>query len=125
MIANTGTFVNCRASVANVINNSYCFLPFDGSLLRVKGGEYYAYTKSSSAQSAVVGQSAANAVSMLYGVNAPTVSRSGFYQTNALMQFSGGGMMNCTDLVSALTVTVISGISDIRGTIAKSKPGLM
>lgn len=125
MIANTGTFVNCRASVANVINNSYCFLPFDGSLLRVKGGEYYAYTKSSSAQSAVVGQSAANAVSILYGVNAPTLSRSGFYQTNSIIQFSGGGMMNCTDLVSALTVTVISGISDIRGTIAKSKPGLM
>lgn len=125
MIANTGTFVNCRASVANVINNSYCFLPLDGSLLRVKGGEYYAYTKSSSAQSAVVGQSAANAVSMLYGVNAPTVSRSEFYQTNALMQFSGGGIMNCTDLVSALAVTVVSGISNIRGTIAKSKPGLM
>lgn len=125
VIANTGTFVNCRASVANVVNNTYCFQPLDGSLVRLNGGEYYAYTGSSNAQSAVVGQSAANAVSMLYGVNAPTVSRSGFYQTNALMQFSGGGIMNCTDLVSALAVTVVSGISNIRGTIAKSKPGLM
>lgn len=124
-ISNTGTFVNCRASVANVVNNTYCFQPFDGSLIRLNGGEYYAYTGSSNAQSAVVGQSAANAVSILYGVNAPTLSRSGFYQTNSIIQFAGGGMMNCTDLVSALTVTVTSGISDIRGTIAKSKPGLM
>ena len=125
MISNTGTFVNCRASVANTVNNSYCFLPFNGSLIRLNGGEYYAYTGSSSAQSAVIGQSAANAVSILYGVNAPTVSRSGYYQTNSIMQYAGGGIMNCTDLVSALTVTVVSGISNIRGTIAMSKPGLM
>ena len=59
VIANTGTFVNCRASVANLLNNSYCFLPFDGSLLRIQGGEYYAYTGSSSAQSAVERKSAA------------------------------------------------------------------
>lgn len=124
-ISNTGTFVNCRASVANTVNNSYCFLPFDGSLIRLNGGEYYAYTGSSSAQSAVIGQSATNAVSILYGVNAPTVSRSGYYQTNSIMQYAGGGIMNCTDLVSALTVTVVSGISNIRGTIAMSKPGLM
>lgn len=125
VIANTGTFVNCRASVANLLNNSYCFLPFDGSLLRIQGGEYYAYTGSSSAQSAVVGQSAANAVSILYGVNAPTSARAGYYQTNSIIQFTGGGTINCTDLVSALAVTVVSGISNIRGTIAKSKPGLI
>lgn len=124
VIANTGTFVNCRASVANLTNNSYCFLPFSGSLLRLNGGEYYAYTGASSAQSAVVGQSGADAVSILYSVNAPTLSRSGFYQTNSIIQYAGGGIMNCTDLVSALTVTVVSGISNIRGTIAKSKPGL-
>ena len=125
VIANAGTFVNCRASVANLINNSYCFLPFSGSLLRINGGEYYAYTSASTAKSAVVGQSGENAVSILYGVNAPTVSRSGFYQTNSIIQYAGGGILNCTDLVSALTVTTVAGISNIRGTIAKSKPGLM
>lgn len=124
-IANTGTFINCRGSVANVINNSYCFLPFDNSLLRVEGGEYYAYTGVSTSLSAIVGQSAANAVSILYGVNAPTVARSGYYQTNAVAQYAGGGIMNVTDLVSALTVTVVAGISNIRGTIEKSKAGLM
>ena len=125
LVANTGTFTNCSASIANVINNSYCFLPLSDSLLRLNGGEYYSYTGSSSAKSAVVGQSATNAVSILYGVNAPTAARSGFYQTNAIIQFVGGGIMNCTDLVSELAVTVTAGNSNIRGTIAKSKAGLM
>lgn len=124
-VGQTGTFNNCRASVANVINNSYCFLPFTDSLLRINGGEYYAYTGSSSAQSSVVGQSAANAVSILNGVNAPTVSRSGFYQTNSVLQWAGGGILSCTDLVSALPLIVVAGISNIRGTIAKSKAGAM
>lgn len=124
-VGQTGTFNNCRASVANVINNSYCFLPFTDSLLRINGGEYYAYSGSSSAQSAVVGQSAANAVSILNGVNAPTLARSGFYQTNSVLQWAGGGVLSCADLVSALPLIVVAGISNIRGTIAKSKAGLM
>lgn len=125
LIAWNGTFENCRGSVANVVDNSYCFQPVSSGIIRVIGGEYYAYTGDSSKQSAVVGQSGADAVSILYGVNAPTVARSGYSQTNSLLQWTGGGMLNCTDLVSALPMTVVSGISNIRGTIAKSKPNLM
>lgn len=124
-IAQTGTFVNCRASVANVTNNSYCFLPFTDSLLRINGGEYYAYTGDSTLQSSIVGQSAANSVSILNGVNAPTLARSGFYQTNSVLQWAGGGILSCTDLVSALPLIVVAGISNIRGTIEKSKAGAM
>ena len=124
-VGQTGTFVNCRASIANVTENSYCFLPFTDSLLRINGGEYYAYSGASSAQSAVVGQSAADSVSILNGVNAPTLARSGFYQTHSVLQWAGGGILSCTDLVSALPMIVVSGISNIRGTIAKSKAGLM
>ena len=126
MIANTGTFTNCRASVANSTGNSYCFLPFNNCLLRVIGGEYYAYTGSSTgSRSSVVGQSAVNGVSILQGVNAPTVARAGYYQTHSLIQLTGGGFMNCSDLVSELPVSVVAGISDIRGTIPKSKAGNM
>jgi hypothetical protein len=125
MIANGGTFVNCFGFVANETNNSYCFSTYTGNLLRVEGGEYYAYTGASSAQSAVVGQSAANAVSILNGVNAPTVARSGFYQTNSVLQWVGGGILNCTDLVSALPLITVAGISTIRDTIEKSKAGSM
>lgn len=120
-IAINGTFTDCRGSVANVINNSYCFLPSNTGLLRINGGEYYAYCGSSSLQSAIVGQSSADAVSILYGVSAPTLARNSYYQTNSLLQWVGGGMMNCTDLVSALPMIVVAGISNIRGTITKSK----
>lgn len=121
LIAIRGTFINCRGSVANVINNSYCFLPVTNGVVKIIGGEYYAYTGDSNRQSAIVGQSGADAVSILYGVSAPTSARSGFYQTNSLLQWAGGGIMSSTDLISELPLVVVSGISNIRGTIAKSK----
>lgn len=121
LIANRGTFINCRGSVANTINNSYCFLPASNSVVKIFGGEYYAYTGDSAKQSAIVGQSGADAVSILYGVSAPKVARGGYYQTNSILQFAGGGMVNCTDLISELPMVVVSGSSNIRGTITKSK----
>lgn len=123
-IARSGTFKNCRASVTNAGLHSYCFVPIDTSLLRVEGGEYYAYTASAEHVSAVVGvTSGANAVAILYGVNAPTTARSGYRQTHALYQTTG--MICSTDLISALPLNVVSGASNIRGTIALSKAGLM
>ena len=85
------------------------------------GGEYYAYTGDANLQSAVVGQSGADAVSILYAVSAPTLARGGYYQTNSILQWVGGGVLSCTDLISELPMIVVSGISNIRGTIAKSK----
>jgi hypothetical protein len=116
-----GTYTNCRGSVANVTENSYCFMPSSYGVVKIIGGEYYAYTGDANKQSAIVGQSGADAVTILYGVSAPTLARSGFYQTNSLLQWAGGGMLNCTDLISALPMIVVSGISNIRGTIEKSK----
>lgn len=123
-IARSGTFKNCRASVTNAGLHSYCFAPIDASLLRIDGGEYYAYTASADHFSAIVGAtSGANAVAILYGVNAPTSARSGYRQTHALYQTTG--MICSTDLISALPLNVVTGQSNIRGTIALSKAGLM
>lgn len=123
-IARSGTFKNCRASVTNAGLHSYCFVPLAASLLRIEGGEYYAYTGSAEHFSAIVGAtSGASGIAILYAVNAPTVERSGFYQTHALYQTTG--WICSTDLISALAVNVVSGISNIRGTIALSKAGLM
>lgn len=121
LIAVRGTFTNCRGSVANITENSYCFLPSSYGVVRVIGGEYYAYTGDANKQSSIVGQSSADAVSILYGVSAPTLARSGFYQTNSILQWTGGGVLSCTDLISALPMVVVAGISNIRGTITKSK----
>lgn len=124
MIARSGTFKNCRASVTNTGLHSYCFVPTNDSLLRLDGGEYYAYTGSTDHVSAVVGMtSGTNAIAVLYAVNAPTVARSGYRQTNSVYQTTG--IISCTDLISALPLSVVSGSSNIRGTIALSKAGLM
>ena len=124
-IAYTGTFVNCRGVITNLDADSYCFNPQSNSLLRVIGGEYTAYTGSTSHRSAIVGQVSTTAVSILEGVNAPTIAYTGQYQTHALYQASGAGNMNCRDLVTLLPVSVISGISNVQGTIARSKAGNM
>ena len=118
----TGTFTNCRASVANSTGESYCFAPTSNSMLRVNGGQYMAYSGSASSVSAVVGHvnSATNAVSILHGVNAPTWERGGYYQTNSVYQYIGGGVLNCYDLISALPVSALA-TNNIVGTIAKSK----
>ena len=125
VIGSTGTFVNCRGVVTNLDADSFCFNPQGNSLLRVIGGEYTSYTGYTSAKSAVVGQSAAGAVSILDGVNAPTIAYSGSYQTHAIYQAAGAGYMNCRDLVTKLPVSTVSGISNVQGTIPLSKAGSM
>lgn len=125
VIGSTGTFVNCRGVMTNLDTDSFCFEPQGNSLLRVIGGEYTAYTGSTSHKSAIVGQSAANAVSILDGVNAPIISYANSYQTHALYQTAGGGNLNCRDLVTLLPISVVSGISNVQGTIARSKAGTM
>lgn len=123
-IARSGTFKNCRASVTNAGLHSYCFVPLASSLLRVDGGEYYAYTGSTEHFSAIVGlTSGAEAVAVLYAVNAPTVTRSGYIQTHSIYQTTG--MVSCTDLISTLPLNVVSGQSNIRGTLAFNKAGMM
>lgn len=123
-IARSGTFKNCRASVTNSGLHSYCFAPISASLLRVEGGEYYAYTASADHFSAVVGlTSGDNAVAVLFGVNAPTSARSGYRQTHAVYQTTG--KISCAYLISALEIVEVSGSASYNGTIKLSKPGLM
>ena len=123
-IAECGTFTNCRANVTNTTGHSYCFTSASTTLLRINGGEYYAYTASDAHYSAIVGlTSGTDAVAILNGVNAPTVARSGYFQTHSIYQTTG--ILSSTDLISALALSVVSGASNIRGTIEKSKAGLM
>lgn len=123
-IARGGTFKNCRASVTNSGLHSYCFAPLSGSLLRVEGGEYYAYTASADHISAVVGAtSGENAVAIVLAVNAPTVARSGYRQTHSIYQTAG--YVNSSELISALPIVEVSGRANHRGTISISKAGLM
>lgn len=124
MIARSGTFKNCRASVTNSGLHSYCFAPISASLLRVEGGEYYAYTASADHFSAIVGlTSGENAAAVLFGVNAPINARSGYRQTHAVYQTTG--KISCAYLVSELPIVEVSGSASYNGTIKLSKAGLM
>lgn len=123
-IARGGTFKNCRCSLTTNDSDAFCFNVLSGGLLRLFGGEYYAYAPTGN-QSAVVyihsGQT--NAVCMTYGINCPTNARSGYEQSNAINVLTNSAKCSFTDTVTALGI--VAADQNIRGTIAHSLPGLM
>ena len=123
-IARGGTFKNCRCSLTTNDGDAFCFNTLSGGLLRLFGGEYYAYAPTGS-QSAVIYVNAAqtDAVVMTYGINCPTNARSGYVQTNAINVLTSSAKCSFTDTVTALGIVAAG--QNIRGTIAHSLPGLM
>ena len=119
-ISQTGTFVRCRGSVTCSSANAYCFYPTAEALLRVFGGEYYAYTQSAYT-SAVVYMTAATAIAALYALNCPTSARSGLVQSYAV--YATNGLISLTDTITALAISAAG--ANIRGTLAASRPGMM
>lgn len=120
-IAATGTFTNCKGNVTNSRADSSCFNVSTTGLLRINGGEYYAYTGLSSSNAAVVmiESSAANAVAITNGMNCPTVAKDLHYQKNAVLCNAGYG--GFSETITALTVTKATS-QNVRGTIPLSKP---
>ena len=123
-IAQTGTFTNCRATVKNARDNSYCFNISTNGLLRVNGGEYYAYTGQNTYDAAVIytATAATNAVVITNAMNCPTVAETSNYQKNAILCNAGYGGFN--DTITALTVTKATN-QNVRGNIPFSKPDRM
>lgn len=123
-IARGGAFRNCRCSLTTNDGDAFCFNVLSGSLLRLFGGEYYAYAPTDN-QSAVVyvNSGQLNAVVITYGINCPTVARNGYVQTYAFNALSDSAKCSFTDTVTALPIHGDG--MNIRGTIAHSLPGLM
>lgn len=123
-IARGGTFRNCRCSLTTNDGDAFCFNTLSGGLIRLFGGEYYAYAPTDN-QSAVVYVNSAqkNAVVMTYGINCPTNERSGYVQTYAFNALSDSAKCSFTDTVTALPIN--AGGQNVRGTIVQSLPGLM
>lgn len=109
-IATRGTFNNCRGEITNTINNSFCF--DNKGVLRINGGTYYAYCGSGYI-SAIMGQTINYTVCLMYGVDAPTASKSGYAQNHSI--YATGGQIDCTALMSRLAVKKLYG--EIRNTI--------
>ena len=123
-VARGGTFRNCRCSFTTSTGDAFCFNVLSGSLLRLFGGEYYAYAPTAS-QSAVVyvNSSQLNAVAMTYGINCPKVDRDGYVQTYAFNALSNSAKCSFTDTVTPLPI--YGDGMNIRGTIVHNLPGLM
>lgn len=117
-ISQTGTFIRCRGSVTVSGAAAYCFYATDSALLRVEGGEYYAY---STANSAVVYQTHTNAVVILNAMNCPKNDRGGYSQSSAVN--CSGANVRVTDTITTLPVTASSGI--VRNTLAINKAGML
>lgn len=115
-IGKTGTFDDCIATCSVESGEGYCFYPDAEGLVRLMGGEYKAYTKAASSNAMVVKQVDAGAVVMMYGVNCPTVSKSGYRQTHAIN--ATGGNAVARDTVTTLTVTA----GTVNNTFAVNKP---
>lgn len=120
-IAETGTFTNCKAIVTNAGGASYVFNVSTNGLLRIFGGEFYAYTGIASSDAAVVyiASSAAEAAVATYGMNCPTAPVASRYQKNAILCNTGYGSFSET--ITALTITKATS-QNVRGTIPLSKP---
>lgn len=123
-VARGGTFRDCRISFSCAGADAFIFNVLSGSLLRVFGGEFYAYA-ATGYQSAVVYVNAAQttAAAMTFGMNCPTAARSGFVQTYAVNALTNNALCSFTDTVTELTMQAEG--QNIRGTLKISKAGLM
>lgn len=123
-IARSGTFRDCRVSLTCIASDAFCFNVLSGGLLRVFGGEFYAYAPTGN-QSAVVyvhsGQT--SAVAMTYGMNCPTAERSGMVQSYAVNCLTESALCSFTDTVTELTMQAAG--QNIRGTLKLSRAGMM
>lgn len=123
-IARGGYFRNCRGSVTTTNGDAFCFNTLSGGLLRVFGGEYWAYAPTAN-QSAVVYVNAAQtgAVVLTYGMSCPTLERSGYVQTRAINCNTNNAKCSFTDTITTLEIYAEG--QNIRGTIAASKAGFI
>lgn len=124
LIARSGTFRDCRTSLTTDGENAWSFNVLTGGLLRIYGGEHYTYAATGFESGVVyVNSGQANAVAITYGMNCPQVARSNYVQTYAVNCLSNNALCSFTDTITTLPITAPG--QNIRGTLARSKPGLM
>lgn len=124
-LSHSGTFINCEAYLSSATTHAYCFYLVSASKpVIVIGGRYRAYTGNSASGfvSALVYSPSAEtgATCVLYGVNCPTLARTGYLQKYAVLLY--GGYISSVGLITALPITTGTGVtSAMVGTIPLSK----
>ena len=123
-IARGGVFRDCRASLTTTAGDAYCFNTLSTGLLRIFGGEYYAYAPTGNMSAVIyVNAAQAGAVVNTYSMSCPTNARSNFVQSYAINCLTGDACCSFTDTIT--TLEIIGAGQNIRGTIKQSKAGLI
>lgn len=123
-IARGGVFRDCRASLTTTAGDAYCFNTLSGGLLRIFGGEYYAYAPTDSMSTVIyVNAAQTGAVVNTYSMCCPSNTRSGFVQTYAVNANTADACCSFTDTITLLDIQANG--QNIRGTIRQSKAGLL
>lgn len=120
-----GNFNHNRVYLTSNGGAAYCFEAVNNYLLRVTGGTYYAYTNQSSTSivSAVgyIASAQSNAILLMSMVNCPTVTRTGYYQSNTVKINSGKATLVGNVVGKAISIysTAGSNVTEL-GTIVQS-----
>lgn len=121
----SGTFINCEGYLSSKSTHAYCFYLVSASKpVIVIGGRYRAYTGNSTSGfvSALAYSPSAEttATCVMYGVNAPTLARSGYLQKYSVLMY--GGYISSVGLITALPISIATAVtSSMVGTIPLSK----
>lgn len=118
-----GTFVNTDISVTSTTGNAFCIRNNSSGITRITGGELFAYTGSSSAESVCLYVLANMTSNVLIAdkVSCPIVARSGYNQTNTVKINSGYyALSNCVLGTAAALYSTGEGKTE-TGTIVLSK----
>lgn len=120
VIANGGYFVDCNFNVRWSSGNAYAFSVNNDSLLRISGGEMYAYGASGTTPIVVyVPTTATTAVVLVDGMSCPTYAVSGYIQNYAVSDIANSGLCAYNNIVTNLTVSATG--QTVAGTIKASK----
>lgn len=120
-IARGGTFRDCLASVTTHTGNACCFNIKTGGLLRLFGGEHYAYAKTGKEAAVILIEAGQTGIVSTYSINCPTVEKSGYVQTYAINCLAGDACCSFADTITKLAIEATG--QNVRGTIAASIAG--
>lgn len=119
-VASTGFFKNCSLNVRNSGGNSVAFQVSNDSLLRLDGGEVYAYAQSGKTGYGIgVTASITNGCVICNGVSFPTYAVSGLSQTYAIYDVSNNGLSAYNNSITTLLVSAAG--QQVNGTLATNK----
>lgn len=119
-IGSTGYFKNCSLNVRNSGGNSVAFQVGNDSLLRIDGGEVYAYAQSGKTGYGIgVTASITNGCVICNGVAFPTYAVTGMAQTYAIYDVSNNGLSAYNNSITTLLVSAAG--QQVNGTLATNK----